>query len=822
MINCNIANWSADMKFFGTFLLIGIMIPSFAMASSDEDLQFIAGEPNIEHGIRFVRMAPRDGNPSLVDIQGRLSLKTDINTLNPYIYFDVSRASMLRYGYQPYHVQINIEYLDIGTDSLAIQYDSMGDTVGANYKEVAWNKTGTDKWLTKTIEVKDAQFCNGQQGVADFRICAGIENDEYIASVSIKCLGASSKDPRIIRPEPSLGKKKWVTMPIRQPVIVAPRELSQQEQIALDHLCSRFEHLGTNRPSVVYSLPDRESSNSDSDYIVFGTVGDIPQAIDCPNAKAKMECINQIDDRAMRNQSYALVKDRLGDANVLYALGGGKMGVVFAISHVETHLWYDKNNLAIHLDKVASIESPDFRQRELYINIGYGLSRNRITPDTWTIEDWKAYIDKLVLARYSAWSFYLWGDSEYAYPESNVNRDKNILLHQTLEEAIRYSHMRGMKVGYHITPTMVPYDLLAKHPELASTLEYQADGIVCPSKSESWNLIIPVCRNQIHWFRECDFFSIWFYDCGGCFCDQCRVPEQQLRTLVRQVEELDKIIQEENPNATVQVGTWGIWRYERMHHFYIREKFMQEINRLFADRKDKLIISDGIYVDPGCEPLFSLAGKYGIDAKAFLYQTNIEDGQPFAFPMTRYFEKWVPAAKKAGAAEIYLMRMETLTKYPQDFTAGLLFWHPDAKGRDAVRLYSMYTMGDSDAGNLLYRALMDIDDFAWYGYRGGAADAKRGDLIDNYIKSAIDILPMDRQKDLDWLARTGAGYKILGKAVEQMANEDSEGIVATMEEFRQALIDSPDLKSQVDSDAWMNLSKSFVRFFYTGWENNHF
>lgn len=808
------------MKVYHLILAACLISMTVAAFSKGEKLSFAAGNPNTEDGIKFVLMAPIDGNAKLMEIEGRNALTSDIKSLNPYMYFDINRKMLKTAGYPPFHVVVSIEYFDNSNNKMSIQYDAVGNGLEFKYKEISWNRTNTNKWMTKSIEIKDAQFGNGQQGVSDIRICADTESDISIASIKLECIGAADTDTRAKRPQQKITSKRWVTSELRKPVIIRPKYMLQEEEIALDRLISRIIYIGGEEPIVLNSLP--KNPENDYDYIVVGMINSNPNIRDEFYDYGTTSKIDAIEDDSIREQSYLLVKDRYKAGNVVYALGKGGMGSVFAMAHIETHLWTDNGKLGIHLDKKASYESPDFKHRELYINIGYGLSRGKIAPDAWTLDEWKSYIDKLVLARYNAWSFYLWGDSQFAYPASKVNQDRNIYLHENLKEAIRYSHKRGLKVGYHIAPTMVPYDLYLDRPELNAVLEYPATGIVCPSKSESWDMIYPVYNNQLEWFKECNFFSIWFYDCAGCFCNVCKVPEQQLKTLIKQVVEMDKIIQRKNSKAEVQIVTWAIWRYERMHQYYLRDKFMEQINDLFKDRKDKLVISDGIYIDPGLKPLFPLANKYGIEANAFIYQTNIENGQPFGYPTTRYFDKWVPESKKAGAKRIHMMRMETLTKYPQDFVGGYYFWDYKTKGNDAIRLYSLYEAGDSEAGNLLYRAMLDIDDFTWYGYQAGAADAKRGELIYNNIKSALDMLPEKRRNDLEWLETTGKGYMLYGKAAEQMADEDSEGIEATMQEYRKALIVSPTFKEQVETDVWFDLNKSFVKYFYGGWENGHF
>jgi len=624
---------------------------------------------------------------------------------------------------------------------------------------------------------------------------------------------ARSTADAAVRPAP-------LTFPLRSVVLVCPVNRSEPESISLRKLSSRLTYLGLGRPEIATTLPPPCLMDPRKDYIVVGVHR--PGAFPAPRAL--------VDKLRSRRRPFEAEQGFVLSASIgprgqsiIVAAGLRPMGAVYAMAELETRLWTEGGEVRAHLDKPAGVEVPKLKERELYINIGYGLSRRPITPDTWTIAEWKRYIDKLVLAKYTSWSFYLWGNCELAYPRSDVNRERNEALHRVLRQAISYSHARGLKVGCHLSPTMIPEDIWSKHPELQSKLEYTMSGLICPSKPASWPLMTEIHGNEVRWFRDCDFFSIWFYDCGGCFCDECKVPEKQLDTLVEQVRTFDRVIEQHNPAAVRQVMTWGIWRYERMHNYSIRDRFMQRMAELFRGRECKAVFSDGAWIDAGCEPLYTLIRKHGFDAKTFLYQTNIENGQPFAVPLTRYFDKWVPQCAQFGADRAFLMRMECLTKYPQDFVGGLLFWNPDIKGEEALRRYAYYELGDARAGDLAAKALAEMDDFSWFGHSGGKAHTLSGREIARLLNEAVDAVPARRRGDIEWLKTTGEGYRVLGAAVDAKAANDQEALAAQNEEFRRALAESPTFSNQVQSKEWLDLFlRWYVDAFRTGFSQAPF
>ena len=84
--------------------------------------------------------------------------------------------------------EIRITYFDHGTEKIRYSYS----TEAKRYTDVFIQKTGTDTWVTHTLEVKDASFMNRQDAGIDFSIW-GLATDksvtgtemEYISKVEI-------------------------------------------------------------------------------------------------------------------------------------------------------------------------------------------------------------------------------------------------------------------------------------------------------------------------------------------------------------------------------------------------------------------------------------------------------------------------------------------------------------------------------------------------------------------------------------------------------------------------------------------------------------
>jgi Glycosyl hydrolase catalytic core len=98
-----------------------------------------------------------------------------------YMYFNVDDAFAFE-GNRP-AVAIDVDYYDLGTGTLTLQYDSIGD--GA-YKSAGSVTLGNkDTWKQYTFHLDDAYFGNRQNNGADFRLSAGVGTTFYLDLVQL-------------------------------------------------------------------------------------------------------------------------------------------------------------------------------------------------------------------------------------------------------------------------------------------------------------------------------------------------------------------------------------------------------------------------------------------------------------------------------------------------------------------------------------------------------------------------------------------------------------------------------------------------------------
>jgi hypothetical protein len=120
-----------------------------------------------ENGLRIVRQP--DGRFEIATAQGRRCVRSAAGKPS-YLYFAVPDPFLFDLR-EP--ITVEIEYLDAGTGTLALEYDSRDEKAlldGAYKTAGTVERKGTDQWRTRTFRLEDAFFTNRENGGSDFRI----------------------------------------------------------------------------------------------------------------------------------------------------------------------------------------------------------------------------------------------------------------------------------------------------------------------------------------------------------------------------------------------------------------------------------------------------------------------------------------------------------------------------------------------------------------------------------------------------------------------------------------------------------------------------
>ncbi len=130
--------------------------------------------------------------------EGYYARRTDQDTGNPYLYFNVDDAFF--FNGNGTDVRVRVTYLDRGRDTWSLEYDAAGGLRRAG--TVVKEDTGT--WRVHEFLLPDARFANGLPGGMDFRIDSNQDGDEIIHKVDVlRSLAATpTPTPTWARPFP--------------------------------------------------------------------------------------------------------------------------------------------------------------------------------------------------------------------------------------------------------------------------------------------------------------------------------------------------------------------------------------------------------------------------------------------------------------------------------------------------------------------------------------------------------------------------------------------------------------------------------------------
>jgi hypothetical protein len=128
------------------------------------------------------RVTVGDGNTT-PDTKASRACRRNTNAVGGdyYVYFNVNDT--FAFGGNRPIVAIDVDYYDLGTGTLTLQYDSIG---GGAYKSAGSVALGNkDTWKQYTFYLHDAYFGNRQNNGADFRFSAGVGITFYVDLVRV-------------------------------------------------------------------------------------------------------------------------------------------------------------------------------------------------------------------------------------------------------------------------------------------------------------------------------------------------------------------------------------------------------------------------------------------------------------------------------------------------------------------------------------------------------------------------------------------------------------------------------------------------------------
>ncbi len=177
------------------FVLTGA-IQAFAQPSVFTELTLDLGEDNANRLIHIQGAEILDGDTRIEMIGYRLVRRNLDPAEDNCFYFNADDA-WINSGSRP-RIDITIQYYDLGTGTLSLQYDSYDPATSLHnsYKSAGSIDLGnTQQRKTKTFQITDAYFGNWQDGGADFRLVGSPDEYFYIDTVKVTLYKTTPKYP---------------------------------------------------------------------------------------------------------------------------------------------------------------------------------------------------------------------------------------------------------------------------------------------------------------------------------------------------------------------------------------------------------------------------------------------------------------------------------------------------------------------------------------------------------------------------------------------------------------------------------------------------
>ena len=176
-----------------------------------------------------------------------------------------------------------------------------------------------------------------------------------------------------------------------------------------------------------------------------------------------------------------------------------------------------------------------------------------LTTDTWSLDDWKWYIELLNAAGCNLLKLYIW-PTQYYHPDEPALAS-NAWRYQVWHDALAYARVMGMETHVGFSNGTVPPSTWLRYPELrAEDVNYTGITLCWQRGKER---ILPYQQYLIDTFADvADSFVLWFADPGACICSECR---DYLRVMLDALHTLSKVI---DGRATVTACPWWIENIE--------------------------------------------------------------------------------------------------------------------------------------------------------------------------------------------------------------------------------------------------------------------
>jgi hypothetical protein len=388
-------------------------------------------------------------------------------------------------------------------------------------------------------------------------------------------------------------------------------------------------------------------------------------------------------------------------------------------------------------------ETPYWADRRVSV-ASYAMGMTKMTPETWTFEDWKAYIDFVRSMNMNRLSILGLFPLHPDVPESNKGRWRM----EEQARAIAYAHEHGMKVNVMAAYNHVPTQVFWDRPELRTDPVPGYFGLaLCWSKAK--DLIMKFHRQSFETLEGLDGIEVMVTEpLGWCLCDRCRPDTAAI--WLDAVREMGGALRRLNPNAEIVFWNWLSGFFTALRGVYPPTERIGNLDRIqeqlldgmpegtvFADLSVNQMETD-VEFGPRLShhdsiEILEVAPKRGFESRNLLFFMDKEFGMLdrlslFPKPFLDYTLDEIAYTRRLPVSGVSTCRLAPPGRFLSDYITMRLAWNPNL-GRQKLLDDAGAYLTRSEAER---RAISDaIDRIEAYWHR-----RNREDLL--YARDAFD------------------------------------------------------------------------------------
>ena len=373
-------------------------------------------------------------------------------------------------------------------------------------------------------------------------------------------------------------------------------------------------------------------------------------------------------------------------------------------------------------------EIPFWSDRRVSV-ASYAMGMSKMTPETWTFEDWKEYIDFVRSLNMNRLSIL----GAFPYHPDVSESYKGRWRMEAQARAIRHAHEQGMKVNLMTAYNHVPTQIFWDHPELRTDPVRGYFGLaLCWSKAN--DLIMKFHRQTFEMLEGLDGIEVMVTEpLGWCLCDRCR-PDT-VAIWLDAVREMGAALRELNPNAELVFWNWLSGFLSALRGIYPPTDTIDNLDRIQGQLLDGMpegtVFTDlsvnQMETDVEFGPRLSHhdsieileeAPRRGFEARNFLFFMDKEFGMLdrlslFPKPFLDYTLAEIAYTKGLPVSGVSTCRLAPPGRFLSDYLSMRLAWNPDLGRQELLDNAAAYLTKSQEQRVALSDAIGRIESY-WH------------------------------------------------------------------------------------------------------------